>query len=236
MDAELKSNLYSDSQFSKRELAVIKNLFEQMTSSSLPVNQIEKLAAKVWNCIQDLNLKSLESYLNHLSSLPRSHQGWTQFVDLFKAEQVSFFPTRKLETVVVDFLPQWLNTGSAILKIWMANEDEGQQAYSLAMVLSTKMPVGKDFQILATYPDAILLKKAINGVFEDKYLADFSETYRQNNVTLGTGEVAGWFRMNQNLKNKISFKQDDRNPVLDIVKAEFDLVFFNNELIFPAKR
>lgn len=79
-------------------------------------------------------------------------------------------------------------------------------AYSLALVLNRDLPQPAAFKVLATAPAEDLLVLGRNGVFPKSNLTQIPDRLRVGAVSLGSGEVADWFKISDSVRKKMGFK------------------------------
>ncbi len=119
------------------------------------------------------------------------------------------------------------------LKIWLAGCASGEEVYSLAILLDEEGLLDRT-QIYATDINDAALRKAEDGIFP---MASFVDTERRHRQAGGQQPFAhfcvadhGFFRMNQRLRERISFAH--HNLVSDGVFCEVQLVLCRNVLIY----
>src|SRR5690606_18115765 len=102
---------------------------------------------------------------------------------------------------------EWLKTREKTLKIWSAAAASGEEAYTLAMILSKVLPKDRDFKILATDIDTDMINIASNAVYPLTKKVEIPAEYHKDCLDIGKGEASGWFRMKSHLKEKVAFKR-----------------------------
>ncbi|MFT3692521.1 MAG: CheR family methyltransferase [Kofleriaceae bacterium] len=124
----------------------------------------------------------------------------------------------------------------ASLKIWVAGCATGEEAYSLAILLSEEGLLDRTL-IYATDINPDALRVAQDGVYDTERLARFSENYR---LAGGTKSLSDYYSaayggavFDRNLKKAIVFS--DHSLATDTVFAECQLVSCRNVLIYFEK-
>ncbi len=135
---------------------------------------------------------------------------------------------RSLRDTVVPYLRTY-----ASLKVWVAGCSTGEEAYSLAIVLSEEGLLERTL-IYATDINPESLRTAENGVYETDRFSRFSESYR---LAGGKGSLGDYYSaayggavLDRRLKKAIVFS--DHSLVTDSVFAEVQLASCRNVLIY----
>ena len=138
---------------------------------------------------------------------------------------------RALRETVVPYLKSY-----ASLKIWVAGCAEGEEAYSLAIVLHEEGLLERTL-IYATDISPAALRAAEAGVYETERFARFSESYRLAGGRASLGDyysaAYGGAVLDRRLKKAIVFS--DHSLATDRVFAEMQLVSCRNVLIYFEK-
>lgn len=135
---------------------------------------------------------------------------------------------RMLREKVVPYLRTY-----ASLRVWVAGCANGEEAYSLAILLHEEGLLERT-QIYATDINPDALRVAQDGVFETERLARFSDNYR---LAGGKGSLSEYYAaayggavFDRSLKKAIVFS--DHSLATDQVFAEMQLVSCRNVLIY----
>jgi len=122
------------------------------------------------------------------------------------------------------------------VKIWHAGCATGEEAYSLAVVL-TEEGLYERSTVFATDFNPAALAKAKEGIFSLSAMKDFTANYQQSG---GTGSFSDYYHarygsaiINNALKQKITFA--DHNLVTDGVFGEMNLILCRNVMIYFDK-
>ncbi|HEX6832416.1 MAG TPA: CheR family methyltransferase, partial [Rudaea sp.] len=119
------------------------------------------------------------------------------------------------------------------LKIWVAGCSNGEEVYSLAILLHEEGLLARTL-IYATDINPHALQKAEAGLYDVKLIAGFTENHRQSGgrVSLSNYYTAayGAALFNKSLKKHIVFS--DHSLATDSVFAEMQLVSCRNVLIY----
>ncbi|WP_342509854.1 protein-glutamate O-methyltransferase CheR [Sporosarcina sp. FSL K6-2383] len=111
------------------------------------------------------------------------------------------------------------------LKIWSAACSTGEEPYSLAMVLSSHVPV-RDIAILATDLDLGVIERAKVGLYPERALkevpAPIVKQYFNND--------GHYYQVKDEIKKTVTFKQ--QNLLEDRYDTGFDLIVCRNVMIY----
>lgn len=199
---------------------------------SLKASKIDLVRTRLRSRVDAHGCSSFAEYRKFLQSLPDNHGEWEIFTNLLTTNKTDFFREPKhFEYLVNTILPQWLESGETIFKVWSAASSTGEEAYTLAMVLHRHLPQGRSFKILASDIDTNVIATGKNAVYSQSKISEIPAEYR-NYAELGAGEARGWFRMNRELKDRISFQRHNLIEATSPGENLFDLVLCRNVLIY----
>jgi chemotaxis methyl-accepting protein methylase len=218
---------------SEQEFFYFRDLIGNIAGISLSTGKKELIRSRLRSQVQSLGYSGFTEYRKHLESLASDDPEWQKFVNLLTTNKTDFFREPKhFDFLIHDFIPQWLRLGEKTLKIWSCASSTGEEPYTLAMVLKKYLPKDRDFKILATDIDTNVLAKAKNAVYPISKLIEIPLEYQTDSINRGSGEVANWFHIKSDLKDKIVFKQhnlvENTYPGDDV----FDLILCRNLLIY----
>lgn len=111
------------------------------------------------------------------------------------------------------------------LKIWSAACSTGEEPYSIAMTLSTHVPL-KDISVLATDLDQGVIQTAKNGIYPEKSLKEVPREVVQKYFE----KDGRFFRVKDEILRTVTFKQ--HNLLHDRYESGFDLIVCRNVMIY----
>ena len=221
------------------QIEVIYNLLLRRTGTDFTQYKNTTIFRRLKKRIAELDLKDLNEYLAYLEEQPKEIEklystlliGYTYFM----RDKEAF---KSLQKSIEKLLKNKLEGDS--LRIWVPGCSTGEEAYSIAILLSEYFgdEINKrQVQIFATDIDEQSITKARNGVFEPRSLINLSKELIDKYFV----ESENQFEVRKELRSRILFSRHDltKNPPflrLDIVSCRNVLIYFNNELqsdIFP---
>lgn len=207
----------------------------ELAGIALKATKQDLVRTRIRTRLSALGLGSYREYRSYLGTLPGDHEEWQVFINLLTTNKTDFFREPKhFEFLVRTFLPEWLRKGERQLKVWSAACSTGEEAYTLAMVLSKHLPPDREFRILATDIDTNVIRHASNAVYPTSRKDEIPSDYRFGGINLGSGAVDGWFRIDSRLREKVVFKRHNLIEMSSPGTEVFDLVFCRNVFIYFA--
>jgi chemotaxis protein methyltransferase CheR len=187
--------------------------------------------------IQRLGMGGFEDYLALISS---SNDGgeFQVAVDLLTTNETYFFR----EPAHYDLLQQeLLRNKTRAPSIWSAASSFGDEAYTVAMLLTDLQQqgrIGSDWRILGTDISDRVLRSATEAIYPEDRLRHVSPERLRRYCLRGEDESEGLVQIHPRLLEHVSFGQLNLcQPVDDI--GPFDVIFLRNVLIYfdaPTKR
>ncbi len=208
----------------------ISTLMHATIGLSLGDGKLSLVSSRLASRIQRLGLGGFEDYL----ALIRSDQDEGEFqmaVDLLTTNETYFFR----EPAHFDLLEQLLSsTRHPPVTVWSAASSFGDEAFSIAMLLSDMQQqgrIGNDWRILGTDISDRVLRSASAATFPADRLRHVSEARLKRHCLRGEGESEGLVQMQGRLRERVSFGQLNLTEDVSGV-GPFDVVFLRNVLIY----
>lgn len=223
------------SPLNEEDLTYFTQLIERLAGIHLKPAKHGLVETRLRGRLNALGLSSYKDYRRFLDSASPNDPEFEIFTNLLTTNKTDFFREPKhFDHLIQTILPAWTKTNDTTFKVWVAASSTGEEAYTLGMVLSQHLPLGRDFRVLASDIDTRVLQTARNAVYPLDRRHEIPPDYAQRFTQTGKGEARQWFRIQRAIKDKIQFKQhnliDRTAPGEDV----FDLVLCRNVLIYFA--
>ncbi len=182
--------------------------------------------------LKELKIDNYQAYLKILESSPAE---LNRFYDLITTNVTSFF--READHFVI--LQQELLSGildrhphDRKITCWSAGCSSGEEAYTLAIVLSEALSPGWEIRILASDVSIQKLQEGMNGIYHIEKLRGLSgiliKKYFQK-----ISEEPLRFQIRPELRQKVVFRRINLNEELQIPSyIRFDMIFCRNVFIY----
>lgn len=188
--------------------------------------------------LRSLDLQSYDDYLLYLTKGEGAHNNEFQhFTDLLTTNETYFFR----EPQHFDFLKQEIlgkHKNKQLLRIWSAASSSGEEAYTLAMILSEEIGVDGNWEILGTDISTEMIKAAQHGVYNEHRVRLVPKDLRYKYLLKGTGKYHDYVAVAPEIKKHVRFEH--YNLVESPLRKEmFDVIFCRNVLIYfnqPTKK
>lgn len=185
------------------------------------------VTGRLWRRLELTGHSTYESYFAFVSSAA-GEQERQVMLDLLTTNETYFFR----EPAHFDFLRNQIipELGPHKMRVWCAASSTGEEAHSIAMVLSDTL--GKcDWDILATDISGKVLETARAGVYRAERINHIPKDYLQRFCRRGIGDYEGMLAVVPSLRSRICFEQ--HNLLHERASDEqFDVVFLRNVLIY----
>jgi len=192
------------------------------------------VTGRLWRRLELTGHPSYESYFAFVLS-PAGEQERNIMLDLLTTNETYFFREPAHFNFLRDhIIPQ---QGPQKMRVWCAASSTGEEAHSIAMVLSDAL--GKcEWDILATDISGKVLEHARTGVYRAERINHIPRDYLQRFCRRGIGEYDGMLAVVPSLRSRISFEQHNLLHTRPN-DEQFDVVFLRNVLIYfdqPTKQ
>lgn len=192
------------------------------------------VTGRLWRRLELTGHTTYESYFAFVLS-PAGEQERNIMLDLLTTNETYFFREPAHFNFLRDhIIPQ---QGPQKMRVWCAASSTGEEAHSIAMVLSDAL--GKcDWDILATDISSKVLEHARTGVYRAERINHIPRDYLQRFCRRGIGEYDGMLAVVPSLRSRICFEQHNLLHARPN-DEKFDVVFLRNVLIYfdqPTKQ
>ena len=233
-----RSELFDDS-ISDRDFPRFSKLIYDSCGIKLPPHKKSMLETRLRKRIRALNMSSFDEYTQYLFGSTNMSNELVHLIDVVTTNKTDFFrEAAHFDYLSLVALPKLLGSSVAGVKrplhIWCAGCSTGEEAYTLAMVLSEFAGSVENFQfsILATDISTQVLKKAQLGIYSSERAEPIPLELKKKYLMRGTGEQQGSLRVIPELRSLVTFRH--LNFLADDFQIEqtIDVIFFRNVMIY----
>ncbi|HYJ39985.1 MAG TPA: protein-glutamate O-methyltransferase [Steroidobacteraceae bacterium] len=222
----------TDAQFHR-----IRQLVREHTGIALSEAKRQLVYGRLARRLRALKLESFGEYVELLERGVASEL--EEFTNAITTNLTSFFrEPHHFEYLASDVLPKIVARDSGVrrARIWCCAASTGEEPYSIAMVLREAQDIlnGFDVKLLATDLDSAVLATGAAGIYNAERLKSVSAARISRFFRKGSGEQAGKFRAQDELRNLITFKQLNLMHEWP-VRGPFDAIFCRNVIIYFDK-
>lgn len=208
----------------------ITRLMHSTVGLSFPDSKKPLVLSRLAPRIQRLGLDSFEDYLALIAEAHETEE-FQVAVDLLTTNETYFFR----EPAHFAVLEQELARGRPQqLAVWSAASSFGDEAYSLAMLLSDLQMhgrIGSQWSILGTDINDSVLRGAVEAIYPEERLRHVSEERLRRYCLRGEGDAEGLVQLQSKVRARVRFGQLNLcQPIEDI--GPFDVIFLRNVLIY----
>lgn len=226
---DIKKISLSDAEFEK-----LRDLVFKVSGISLAETKKELVVSRFTKRVKALKLQNFSEYYDLLVS-PSGFSEVQNFINSITTNKTDFFrEAHHFDFLVNTFIPQVISSGRRIVRIWSAACSTGEEPYTIAMVMAKHLvePYNIPVKILATDIDTSVLKTAVRGVYESGVLNTVPEEYMKKYFLRGKGESLGLFKIKDDVRQMVTFKQLNFIAPEYPVTSTFDIIFCRNVIIY----
>ena len=181
-----------------------------------------------------MKLSSFGEYHDLLVS-PGGFSEVQNFINSITTNKTDFFrESHHFDFIVSTFIPQVVASSRPVVRVWSAACSTGEEPYTIAMVMSKYLvePYGIPVKILATDIDTNVLKAAARGVYDSHAIGQVPEKYLKKYFLRGKGDSFGLFKVKDDIRSMVTFKQLNFIAPEYPITATFDIIFCRNVIIY----
>ncbi len=217
--------MLSDAEFQRFRALVL-------DSTGITLSDLKKalVMSRLGSRLRHRNLHSFSEYYRILMD-PKEGDELQAAIDLITTNETSFFR----EPSHFEFLRTHLKSLRPVplpFRVWSAASSSGEEAYTLAMVLSDCLGQA-EWEILGTDISTRVLERARRALYPMERSGSIPKEYLTKYCLKGSGRHEGMFLMDRQLRARATFMQANLcQPLPEI--GIFDVVFLRNVLIYFA--
>jgi chemotaxis protein methyltransferase CheR len=235
--AELAIAGAADYELTDAQFHRIRALVREHTGIALSDAKRQLVYGRLSRRLRALKLDSFGEYIELLDRGVATEL--EEFTNAITTNLTSFFrEPHHFEYLGSDVLPQIIARDGGVrrARIWCCAASTGEEPYSIAMVLreAASLLTGFDIKVLATDLDSAVLATAENGVYNAERLKSVGSARASRFFRKGSGAHAGKFRVQDELRSLITFKQLNLMHEWP-VRGPFDAIFCRNVIIYFDK-
>lgn len=202
----------------------------------LPLSKKIMLQSRLASRLKVNNMNSYADYTKFVLSGTAGEAEIINMIDLVSTNKTDFYR----EAMHFDFmrevvLPEYINRGTnEPLKIWSAASSSGEEAYTIAMVISEFIETNRrfDFEILGTDISSRILEKATLGIYPIDRVDVVPLAQKKKYLLRSKDQENPRVRIAPFLRSKTRFQRLNLMDASYNVPKEFDLIFCRNVLIY----
>lgn len=226
---EVKKISLSDPEFEK-----LRDLVFKVSGISLAQTKKELVVSRFTRRVKALKLNSFLEYYDLLVS-PSGFSEVQNFINSITTNKTDFFrESHHFDFLISTFIPQVIESGKRVVRIWSAACSSGEEPYTIAMVMAKHLcePYNIPVKILATDIDTSVLQTASRGVYESTVLHTVPEEYMKKYFLRGKGDSMGLFKIKDDIRQMVTFKQLNFIASEYPITSTFDVIFCRNVIIY----
>ena len=156
-------------------------------------------------------------------------QEFQVMVNILTTNETYFFREPKhFEYFRDEILRPWRGNS---FRVWSAASSTGEEAYSLAMVMSEHLR-SQQWEIFASDLSTKVLDVARNGVYLMDRLEHMDPRFLEKYCLKGVRAQSGFFRVDKKIRSRVTFSQVNLMSPLPVNLGQFDVIFLRNVLIY----
>jgi len=203
----------------------------------LPISKKTMLEGRLQKRLRALNIPSFKNYCEYVFSAEGQRMEIIHMIDVVTTNKTDFFR----EAVHFDFLstnvlPKYCKNDHIAkpFKVWSAGCSTGEEAYTLAMVLSefSQKYNGFDFNILGTDISTRALDAAVTAVYTQEKVSPVPLVFKKKYLLKSKDDQKKTVRIVPELRTKVSFKRFNFLDGDIAYAPNFNVIFCRNVLIY----
>ncbi|MBX9739200.1 MAG: protein-glutamate O-methyltransferase [Beijerinckiaceae bacterium] len=201
----------------------------------MPESKATLVYSRLARRLRALGLESFRSYCELITSSNGVDERQKMLAALTTNVTRFFREPHHFEHLKTRVLPQLLKAAARgeCVRIWSAGCSNGQEAYTIALVILSLMPdAGRhDIKILASDIDPNVVEEGRVGVYEAGALADVNPEQRRRFFERPSGDGAGAFSVTDDMRALVTFRELNLFAKWPM-KKPFQVVFCRNVAIY----
>lgn len=218
------------------EFAKLSSFIYTTAGIKMPPAKRIMLQSRLQKRLRELNIPDFKTYTDYVLSEKGQKEELVHMLDVVSTNKTDFFR----EPIHFDFLrdhilPEFYDNGGRTLKLWSAGSSSGEEAYTIAIVISEflrQRGPGLDFAIMGTDISTRILKAAVNAVYKEEKVQGIPLELKQRYFLKSKNRENPTVRVHPDLRRKARFQRLNFMDASYNISETFDVVFCRNVLIY----
>lgn len=226
---------------SDHEFSLFSTMIYSRLGIKMPYSKKLMLISRLMKRLKYLRMKTFREYYDYVSSEKGMNEEFNSMIDAVTTNKTDFFrEPDHFNILVKKVLPELVTSEMfnerRTIHLWSAGCSTGEEAYTLAMVLSDYFSDAVSrFNILATDVSMRVLQSGYDAIYVESVIQPIPLAMRKKYLMRGTGEKSGLFRIVPDLRKKVSFRQMNLMNSEFNINAQMDIIFCRNVIIYFDK-
>jgi chemotaxis protein methyltransferase CheR len=212
------------------EFTFVSQLVRKEASIVLAPGKEYLVEARLIPVAREVGAQSVNDFLTELQRRPNP-LNQRRIVDALTTNETSWFRDREPFAALTDVvLPELIKARASTrkLRFWSAASSSGQEAYSLAMLLSENLPPGWNYEIMGTDISTEMVKRAETAQYSQ---VEVNRGLPASQLVQYFERAGAHWRITPALRRNVSFRLMNLTAPLPALQP-FDVVFLRNVLIY----
>jgi chemotaxis protein methyltransferase CheR len=218
------------------------SLVYELSRINLGPDKQELVAARLGKRLRALNLPNYREYCRFLKCAEGLDE-LQNLVDVISTNHTFFYREGQHfefleQTVIKEFVGSRKQAGERSLRCWSAACSTGEEAYSIAISLATKIGqhTGYDWELDSSDISSRVLESAQKGVYSEDRISKLSLDIRRRFFQKGVGPYAGLYRVKEEIRSKTRWHHLNLFDKQWPFTKPFHVIFCRNVMIYFDRR
>ncbi len=226
-----------DAQLTDSEFNKLSNFIQTNYGIKMPPEKKVMLQSRLQKRLRALKFTSYTEYIDFVFG-KNGQMEIIHMMDVVSTNKTDFFREPGHFTYMSDILlPEYYakqQNRNKIFKVWSAGCSSGEEAYTIAIVLSefARLNPGFDFSILGTDISTRVLKTAKTGIYDESRVKVIPHELKKRYLLKSKDPQKKLVRMIPDLRRRLKLKRLNFMDSDYNISETFDLIFCRNVLIY----
>ena len=212
---------------SQASFDAVVDLFHDISGIRLTPAKRPLVEGRLQKLAQDKGVRSLDAYVHQLLD-EQDPLEIVRVVDKLTTNETYFFREPQHFEFLAQELAQY--NKSEPFRVWSAASSSGEEAYSIAMLLSEKLGP-TEWEVIGTDLSTAMVSSAQRGLYTMERARFVPKEYLKRYCLRGQGEHSGQLLISKSLKANVHFSSANLTEKLPDL-GRFDVIFLRNVLIY----
>ncbi len=209
----------------------------------LPIEKRILFQSRLQSRLKELQFSSFAEYRQFVLNPENREKELLKMIDHISTNKTEFFrEPRHFDLLSLQILPDLIRefdkNNTPLIHCWSAGCSSGQEAYSLAMVVSKFLSAhtgSYDYSIVGTDVSGKMLAMAERGVYPFSQSENIPESYLKEYVLKSKGDDDKRIKISKNIRSKIRFIRSNLMDDVYTFNQKFSIIFLRNTLIYFSR-
>ncbi len=236
-------DMLNEKSLSAKKFLYLSRFIHENYGIKVPDSKKVMIEARLFRRMRDAGHRTIDEYLDYAFSQDGKIHELVNLVDAITTNKTDFFREPAhfdilCNKIIPRIMSQKVFSTSSRLRVWSAACSTGEEAYTIAMVLSefAKERMSFRYDILASDLSTRVLRKAHRALYREDQIKDIPQELRRKYLWRSKDRTLELIKIDDQLRNAVTFRRINLMNDDFGIQKKMHIIFCRNVMIYFTKK